>query len=302
MGPILDALTGWTLFAGLALVIGVVVSRWAILPRALGAEEPVATDARRGAARLGTAGAGLTLVGVGLYLVRQLLEFRDPFVPLSEDLGLLMSTPWGTTWTWTASGVVALLAALLVARTGRSAGWWAATPLALALAAFPGLTGHAAGVEGYRTLALAADTVHVWAVGAWIGGLAVVLRLEARWRKGGGGSPRSLLPRLVPAFSPIAMGAVGLLVLTGVFAAWTHLEGGFGALVDTDYGRTLLLKVGLVAVVLGLGARNFRILTPRLGTEPGDDAMRYSATMELAVAQVVLVVTALLVRTSPMGH
>lgn len=295
-------MTGWTLFAGLAVVIGVVVSRWIILPRALGREEAVATDARRRAAGLGVAGASLTLLGVALYLVRQLVEFRDPLVPLSEDLGLLMSTPWGTTWIWAAVGVIALLAALLVARSGRRPGWWAATPLALALGAFPGLTGHAAGVEGYRTLALAADTAHVWAVGAWIGGLALVLRLEAGWRKRGENQPRSLLPRLVPAFSPVAMGAVALLVLTGVFAAWSHVEGGFGALIGTGYGRTLLLKVGLVALVLALGARNFRTLTPRLGTEPGDDAMRYSATLELAVAQAVLVVTALLVRTSPMGH
>lgn len=278
------------------------MARWVILPRALGGEEPVAPEARRRAAGLGAAGAGLTLLGVGLYLVRQLLEFRDPFVPLSEDLGLLMSTPWGTTWIWTAVAVVALLVALLVARSGRRIGWWVATPVVLALAAFPGLTGHAAGVEEYRTLALVADTAHVLAVGAWIGGLALVLRLEARWRKSGTGTSSSLLPRLVPAFSPVAMGAVGLLALTGVFAAWTHLEGGFGGLVSTGYGRTLLLKLGLVAVVLALGARNFRILRPRLGTDAGDDAMRRSATQELAVAQVVLVVTALLARTSPMGH
>lgn len=281
-----------------------VVARWAILPRALGGDGDVlvAAEARIRAAGLGAAGACLTLVGVGLYLVRQLLEFRDPFAPLSEDARLLMSTPWGTTWIWTAAGAVLLVGAFFLARSGRSVGWWVVTPLAMGLAAFPGLTGHAAAVEGYRTLALVADTAHVWAAGAWIGGLALVLRLEARWRKNGDGSPRSLLPRLVPAFSPVAMGAVGLLTLTGVFAAWTHLEGGFGALADTGYGRTLLLKVGLVVVVLAFGARNFRSLTPRLGTDPGDDAMRYSATLELAVAQVVLVVTALLVRTSPMGH
>lgn len=278
------------------------MARWAILPRALEGEEPIGPIARERAAGLGVAGACLTLLGLALYLVRQLVDFHDPFVPLSEDLGLLMSTPWGTTWTWAAAGAVVLPATFVLARSGKSAGWWLATLIALALAAFPGLTGHAASVEGYRTLALAADTAHVWAVGAWIGGLALVLRLEAGWRKSGNGTSSSLLPRLVPAFSPVAMGAVGLLTLTGVFAAWTRLEGGFGGLLSTGYGRTLLLKLGLVAVVLTFGARNFRILTPLLGEDSGDDALRRSAAMELAVAQLVLVVTALLVRTSPTGH
>ena len=60
--------------------------------------------------------------------------------------------------------------------------------------------------------------------------------------------------------------------------------------------------VASVAAVLALGGLNFRIFTPRLGTAVGNAAMRRSATVELIVAQVVLVVTALLVRTSPTGH
>ena len=61
-------------------------------------------------------------------------------------------------------------------------------------------------------------------------------------------------------------------------------------------------KLVLVAVVLGLGALNYRRLAPRLGSSAGDRALRRSAAWELVVANLVLVVTAVLVRTSPLGH
>lgn len=97
------------------------------------------------------------------------------------------------------------------------------------------------------------------------------------------------------------MASVALLVLTGLYASWSHLDS-LGALATTTYGRILSLKLLLVAVILAFGARNFKALTPKLGTDRGDDAMRRSAAVELAVAQIVLLVTAVLVRTSPIGH
>ena len=88
------------------------------------------------------------------------------------------------------------------------------------------------------------------------------------------------------------MACVATLVLTGSYAAWLHVDS-FAALVSTVYGRTLTLKLILVAAVLGLGALNFRVLTPKLGEQSGNDAL---------LAQVVLFATAILVRTSPMDH
>jgi putative copper export protein len=58
----------------------------------------------------------------------------------------------------------------------------------------------------------------------------------------------------------------------------------------------------LVGAVLGLGALNWKRLTPKLGEAGGNDALRRAATTELLLAQVVLLVTAILVRMSPMDH
>jgi putative copper export protein len=299
---LLDAVTGWFLFAGLIGTLGSLTARWILIPRATtdGSTEEMTDFLRDTAAKIGLAAAVLLPVAMGLVFYRQLREFRDPFVPWTEDAALLLSaTQWGSTWRTAA--VVSVLAAIVMgfARARIRAGWILATPLALALASFPALTGHASGTEGLRLLTVTADSLHVIAGGCWVGGLAFVLAAERGWR--GYDPSRTLLPVLVPVFSGVAVISVALLVVTGSLASWVHVTH-LGALLSTGYGRLLLVKLGLVAAVMGLGAMNWKRLTPQLGTEAGQDRLRRAATIELVVAQVVLVVTALLVRTSPMGH
>jgi copper transport protein len=296
-----SVLTGWTLFAGLALATGASLARWVILPRAHFGEGPSPEWLTQQAGRFASAAALLLPVAMGFYFFRQLQEFRDPFAPWMEDARLLLgATAWGRVWIWALVGSILSAVALFAAKAGKRAGWWAATPILLALGAFPGLTGHAAGEENLRVLALLADAMHVWAASGWIGGLALVFYLDRTWRRE---SPdaTSLLPALVPAFSVVAMASVGTLALTGTFAAWLHLPS-TGSLFSTNYGRTLLLKLGLVGIVLALGGLNYKVLTPRLGTRQGNNQMRKAAAFELLVAQAVLLVTALLVRMSPMAH
>ena len=294
MSAFLDAVTGWTLFGGLVATTGAVTTRWLVLPRSHpGAVPPAQTD---DVARIGAVGALALVVGLGLFFLRQLVEFRDPFSPWSDEASLLLGTAWGRTWVWASVGALVLLCMFAIARR-HPAGWWGALLLVAAVDAFPALTGHAAAAERWSVLFVAADTLHVLAAGAWIGGLATVRWLSRSHRRSQAGM--SLLPQLVPAFSPVAVAAVATLVATGALASWELLPSP-GAFLTSTWGRLLLLKLVVLAGVLALGARNFRVLTPRLGSSEGNTAMRRSAALELAVAQVVLIVTALLVRTSPM--
>lgn len=296
--PLLDLVTGWALFLALAACLGAVLGRWFVLPAPDASGDLPAAVLRTSAARFGRGAATLLVAALGLVFVRQLVEFHDPFAPWSEDAGILLrQTPWGTTWVAALVVAVVALVSLWVAGRGRTVGWWPATLSVLALGAFPALTGHA-NAGSLRPLTLTADTFHVWAVGGWIGGMALVLVLERRHGRGRSGDARSLLPVLVPRFSPMAMACVGTLLVTGVLAAWIHLPG-LGALFSTRYGRLLVAKVALVLGVLALGGLNWRRLTPRLGGPPGQDALRRAATAEFIVANVVLAVTAILVRTSP---
>ena len=252
------------------------------------------------AARLGRLSGNVLILALGLVFLRQLLEFRDPFVPWREDAALLLGgTPWGTTFLVAMGAAVVLTVALRLTRAGWRAGWVVAAPAGLFMAAFPGLTGHASAGEGvFGALLLTADVLHVLAACAWMGGLAGVLFLG---RRGGAASlGADPLPGLVQAFSPVAVASVTILALTGVFASWAHVPS-VGALLEDPYGRRLLLKLGFVAVVLGLGWLNWKRLTPRLGDPGGTASLRRAALVELCVGQVVLIVTAVLVRTPPPG-
>jgi len=237
-------------------------------------------------------------VALLLVFLRQLVEFRDPFETWTDEARLLLGgTPWGCAWVSAAGLSLLAVASMHGAARGLHGAWGVATAAVLALGGFPALTGHAA-TGDLKALTLLADTLHVWAAGGWLGGLALVLHLDRAHQRVNGPDAASLLPRLVPRFSRLAMACVATLGVTGLFASWVHV-GGWAGLWGTLYGRVLLLKLALVAGVLGLGARNFRVLTPRLGEPGGPGAMRRSATWELVLANAVLLVTAVLVRTSP---
>lgn len=252
------------------------------------------------ALRFGFHASLLLPLAFGLVFARQLLEFRDPFVPWTEDaLLLLRGTEWGTTYIVGATVALATPLAFSVARLRPGIGWGFASLSVLALCAYPALTGHASAGDGWRrAVMIFADVAHVWAAGAWMGGLACMLFVDWRVRKRASDGGSGALPALVPAFSPIAVAAVATLVGTGLLASWVHIPD-LRSLIDGVYGRTLLVKLALVGGVLFLGWLNWRKHTPRLDRAAGPDTLRRAAAIELALAQLVLLVTAVLVRTPP---
>jgi copper resistance protein D len=302
----LGAITGWLLFTALVLASGSLTGRWLIVPRVGSvASSPLdpAGERTRGellesATRLGLLAALVLPVAMGLVFLRQLAEFRDPFASWTEDALLLSGTAWGLAWKVAAVASVAAPIVFALCRPDRRGAWAAATLLVIGLCTFPALTGHAAGTGALRPVTLVADTLHVLAAGCWMGGLAFVLFAERRRSRIE--AEGSLLPELVPVFSRVAVVSVAVLVATGVLASWVHL-GSLAALSTTDYGRFLSIKLILVAMVMALGVTNWKVLAPRLGSAEGVDALRRAALAELALGQLVLLVTAVLVRTSPLG-
>lgn len=100
------------------------------------------------------------------------------------------------------------------------------------------------------------------------------------------------------AFSALALWCVGALVASGTLGAWVQL-GSVAALWGSAYGRTLLVKLGAVALVFAAGAYNWRRISPTLGDAAA--RLRRSAALELALGAFVLAVTAVLVATPPPG-
>lgn len=103
--------------------------------------------------------------------------------------------------------------------------------------------------------------VHGAGIAYWAGAL-VPLAAMARRR-----SPDLL--RALRTFSAGAVGVVALVGLTGLTLAVIQLQD-VRALLDTAYGTILLVKLALVALLLGFAALNRFVVTPALANDPDD--------------------------------
>ncbi|WP_069813698.1 copper resistance CopC/CopD family protein [Streptomyces sp. TP-A0874] len=132
------------------------------------------------------------------------------------------------------------------------------TVLAVGLAATWALAEHAS--AGPQPLvAMPMDVLHLLAVAAWLGGLAALLVSLRQARP-------AVSRAAVARFSRLAFGSVLVLVVTGLYQSWRQV-GSWEGLTSTSYGRLLLAKVGLVAVMVGL-ARTSRRWVARLAAVP----------------------------------
>lgn len=131
-----------------------------------------------------------------------------------------------------------------------------------------------------------------------MGGLACLLWVSARLPddsvNGGAGSPdRPGLAEMVAAFSRVAQVAVAVLLVTGALKIWTHIDAA-SQLWTTPWGRTLLVKAGIVAGVLALGFHNWRVVRPRLERgEGGLNPMR-AAFVEMLLGAAAVAATSFL--------
>jgi putative copper export protein len=141
------------------------------------------------------------------------------------------------------------------------------------------------------------NPVHRMVAGLWIGtlfvlvvaGLVPLLR-DAPWRERRG----TIASDMVNGFSPLALTCGGFVIISGLVTAYRHLTP-LSSLFTTPYGWALLVKLALVVIVFMLGAWNWQRQRPALGGESAAIAIRRSAGKELAVAALVLAVTAILV-------
>ncbi|MFF5334411.1 copper resistance protein CopC [Streptomyces sp. NPDC013181] len=110
-------------------------------------------------------------------------------------------------------------------------------------------------------VAMPVDVLHLLAVAAWLGGLAALLTALYR-------TP-DLPASAVRRFSTIALVSVSVLAATGLYQSWRQV-GTWSALTGTGYGQLLLVKVGLVAVLVGIASMSRR-WTGRLTAGPAPD-------------------------------
>ncbi|MDX3637964.1 copper resistance CopC/CopD family protein [Streptomyces sp. MB09-02B] len=117
--------------------------------------------------------------------------------------------------------------------------------VAAGLAASWAMAEHAS--TGIQTgISMPLDVLHLLAVAAWLGGLATLLVALFR-------APvdAQIDTGAVRRFSRLAFGSVLVLTATGIYQSWRQV-GSWSALTGTSYGQLLLVKIGLVAVLVGI--------------------------------------------------
>ncbi len=145
---------------------------------------------------------------------------------------------------------------------------------AAAVLLVPGLAGHAAQTAP-RGVSVMLDWVHLVSGSLWIGGLIGLLVL---WRSLSAPSRVAGLAVSVPRFSNVAFVSVVFLLASGIGATVIHMPI-VAALWETGYGKAILVKIGLLAAAMLLGAVNLLRSKPRLVAARDAEAGRPAATL-----------------------
>jgi copper transport protein len=279
------SVTRYVGYAGLILLVGPAVMLALLWPQRLN---------RRPVARL--LWIGLGLVGASALAALWLQAPYTTGTALAEvttaDLRDVLSSTYGQAHL-VRLGVLVAVAVMLRPLTSGDAG--RTDLLLLGVLAVVGFStwpaaGHAIG-SPLPAVSLVVTVVHLAAAAFWVGGLVVLggfLLRRANERE---------LGAILPVWSGWAATAVVSLLVAGLMLAVIEV-GTPEALLSTSYGRLLLAKLGLVAVVVAVAAYSRRLVRQRLATTR-TTAMRVAVAVEALVLAIVVGVSAVLVQTTP---
>jgi copper transport protein len=233
------------------------------------------------------AAGGWLLAAVGLIVLAD-AQRRNA----GSSLAALLRSPVGHALIWRAVAISIAGAALLVAlrvRSLRRAALGAAGAAALAAVIIHVANGHAAASRWPSAATVTFQAAHFAVAGVWIGGLAALL-IGIR------GAPTPEKSRAIRRFSIIAAAGLGVIVVTGVVRAISELRS-FDQLFSTGYGRAVLAKLALVALIAAVAARNRGGGVRMTGSDLGP--LRRNSRVELTLAAAALGIAALLGTLAP---
>jgi len=269
---VLPSAIRWLSLLGALLAAGAL----ALSRLVLGRMRPAAPEAEAIARRAALIGIALVLLAA---LPALLVQAAAVSGHLGGAIGPTLQSRWGVAWIVRLASSVALL--LVAAFAWRRAALPGIILACMVLASFSA-SGHALALHASaQTAAFWMDFAHLLASSVWIGGVLVLAPIVLMHR--------ALAPALFARFTPPAMACVAVILVSGVYAAVIHIPS-FADLVHTSYGRILLAKVVLVAVLLCLGYRHMRIGHGR-ASAAGANTIGYEAL----VGMVIIALTAFLI-------
>ena len=263
---------------------------------------------------LGWISLGVAVISGACWLVIQAAQMSDLSLADVFAQGVLWTvlsdTDFGRVWAVRLALVIAL-AAVSPFSSGSTKSARKNAPALLLAASLVGslaFAGHAAAGSGTQgTIHLMADILHLIAAAAWVGALIPLAMLFAA-ANGKHGMPTigiAVAREATLRFSTLGMTSVGTLLATGVVNSWV-LAGSVPALIGTNYGRVLLIKVGLFLGMVSVAAFNRQHLTPLLVQERNAYAreralrqLRVNSLIEVTLGVIIFGVVGVLGITPP---
>ncbi|MEV4726606.1 copper resistance CopC/CopD family protein [Micromonospora humida] len=272
-------------YAGLLLVVGPALVLAALWPLRL---------SRQGPARLLWSGVGLLAVATvaEVWLQVPYTAGGGLFDVTGEGLSEVLGSGYGTAHLIRLGLLVAavfLLRPLTRGPVGRTDGIILTGLGAAGLFTWP-LAGHPAASPA-PAVSVLVDAVHLGSMAVWLGGLVMLAGFLLRR------ADERELGAILPIWSRWAALAVAALLLAGVVQGLIEVAS-VEALTGTTYGRLLLAKIGLFALVVAVAAYS-RQLVRRRTAAARPVPVRRAVWVELAITAVILGVTATLVQTPP---
>ena len=277
----------WVAYLGLALVVAGWPLWLLVLQPAFGADDSGYGDLQSGVWRLLTAGVLTFEVGSIAALYNQAWA-ADPDARIANRIrDVLTETRYGEIWFYRLVALAAFVVLSIVAvHRGSKLLRIAAALAALAIPLWLSLIAHASAHTVGRGAAITNSWLHFGASMVWTGGLVYLVLATHLTRR----MNREAMVELVPRFSVIAIACWIIMALTGTYTSWL-VVGSVEAATGTDYGKTLIAKLTLLAAALAFAAVNFLVLTPQLKRNESNSTKRFSASV---IAECLLAVAALL--------
>jgi putative copper resistance protein D len=277
-------------FASTALVAGVALFQYLIAEPAFRAEEADLAKLHAYRDKLNTCllvSLALAVLSGAVWLIALAMTIGGQGLGAVLSNGtvwlLLTETQFGHVWVARLALAAVLLGVLRLQRgSDDAASRWRQSLAALLAACLMGLlalAGHAGATPGMAgALHLTADILHLVVAGAWLGGLLPLWMLFQLAVRQSDQSLASTMQITTHRFSTLGLVSVGTLLATGLINTGV-LVGSLSALLETDYGELLLLKIALFMAMVAIASVNRLRLTPRL---PSKDSMRRLARNALA--------------------
>jgi copper resistance protein D len=224
---------------------------------------------------------------------------------------VLSQTDFGRDWLlrFVMACVLAALFVHFLSAEGMRSLWLKAVTVIFATALVGSLAwaGHAIGGRGVEGLFHpAADVLHLIAAAAWAGALVPLALLLTMT---GADVPSLAAARTATLrFSTLGIVSVVTILFTGIVNTW-YLAGSIPALVGTDYGRLLLIKIALFLGMVGIAVFNWLRLTPRLvqnadvsAAQDGGRKLSRNAAVEATLGATIIAIVAVLGTLPPASH